>query len=60
PTPPSTDSGGLSERRSALVGVDLGRHDGCRNNVFPMKKARRNPAGFFISGVRSLSAGKGL
>ncbi|MBN4956510.1 hypothetical protein JY431_20050, partial [Stenotrophomonas maltophilia] len=33
PTPPSTDSRGLSERRSALVGVDLGRHECLKNRV---------------------------
>ncbi|KAG1460636.1 hypothetical protein G6F57_014286 [Rhizopus arrhizus] len=30
PTPPSIDSCDLSERRSALVGVDLGRHGGTK------------------------------
>ncbi|HIE1460170.1 TPA: hypothetical protein ACXJST_002111, partial [Stenotrophomonas maltophilia] len=30
---PSTDSGGLSERRSALVGVDLGRHECLKNRL---------------------------
>ena len=45
-----------SDTDSALVGVDLGRHDGCREIASPMKKARRTPAGFFVyraAGIRS-------
>ncbi|MEX7640160.1 hypothetical protein, partial [Stenotrophomonas maltophilia] len=33
PTPPSTVFRGLSERRSALVGVDLGRHECLKNRL---------------------------
>ncbi|WP_204302863.1 hypothetical protein, partial [Stenotrophomonas maltophilia] len=61
-TPPSTVFRDLSQRRSALVGVDLGRHECLKNRLlllifsFDLPAVRRKPYEAGRVGVAGVSA----